>query len=227
MINSDTLGKIMMNQISITRLMSALYDAFTHPLTLIVFSGVGVYAAYKIITTRAQSTSITATVTSFYQLMGKGKWSQIWSNLSPVLKNLLLDEDREVVTTRGYTGTGQLKHLASIYHELFQSSRPVFVSKHRVPNTQLGTEMIMIHTRHHVAGHGVTFWLVRKVHSQGYWMIEEVLIHPKKGTPSYTLSGKRFVPPKTSQTKSEGTADSTLEATSETNSDMNLNNSAA
>ena len=215
-----------MIQISINKITSALYEALTHPLTLMILCGIAIYAAYKIITTRAQSTSITKTISSFYQLMGKGKWSQVWNNLTPDLQNLLLDENREAISTRGYTGTGQLKSLAATYSDLFRSPRPVLISKHRVPNTTLGIEMLMIHTRNHAEGHGITFWLARKVHSQGYWMIEEVLVHPMPGTPSYTLSGKRFVPPKSSQ-KSPSEKPEEFTNSPQNQSEVDLNQSVA
>lgn len=188
-----------MTQISVHRLLSALSHALTHPITLLALCGLAIYAAYVIFATSTRSTSIDVTIRTFYQLMKRESWAQVWSHLSPELRFSLSDEARDVLVDRGPVGSEQLRHLATRYEGLFKHSRPQIISKHRVPEAPEGAEMIMVHTRNRPSGHGVTLWLVRHIHSQGYWMIEEVLIHPTKHNKPYMLTGKRFVPPKSSQ----------------------------
>ena len=192
-----------MTQISVHRLLGALSHALTHPITLLALCGLAIYATYVIFATSTRSTSIDVTIRTFYQLMKRESWGQVWSHLSPELRFSLSDEAREVLKVRGPVGSEQLKHLATRYEGLFKHSNPQIISKHRVPGAPEGAEMIMVHTRNRPSGHGVTLWLVRHVHSQGYWMIEEVLVHPTKHTKPYMLTGKRFVAPKSPNPPSE------------------------
>jgi hypothetical protein len=172
---------------------------------------------YVVFATSTRSTSVETTIYTFFMLMKRERWGGIWSHLSPELCFLLSDEERDVLADRGPLGVDQIKRLAHTYEELFKESCPQVISKHRVPDAPEGAEMVMIHTRHKPSGHGVTFWLVRKRHSQGYWMIEEVLVHPTAQTRLYMLTGKRFVVPK-AQDEVESTSDARpdLSSTTET-----------
>ena len=189
-----------MAHITLDRILSALFQVFTHPITLLAFCSLGIYAIYVLFVTSTRSTSVDVTIRSFYTLMKRENWSHLWSHLSLNLRFLLSDREREALARRGQPGIEQLKYLASVYEHLFRESRPQVISKHKVPEAREGAEMIMVHTRHQPSGHGVTFWLVRKIHSKGFWMIEEVLIHPTPQTPPYMLTGKRFIAPRKVET---------------------------
>jgi hypothetical protein len=163
-----------------------------HPFMLAVIAFGCLIIALVVNKQSNRSTSVEESVRLFYYYLVRENWNMMWACLSPTLRAELLNSQRPAIVERGSTGIQQLALMVSKNPAIFSHFDPRLISKHKVPLKQEHLEMMMVHTRSAPGGRVITLWLVRSLHTQGHWFIEEMLIHPEAKEIPYTLTGKRF-----------------------------------
>jgi hypothetical protein len=166
-----------------------------------------------------RSTSVEESVRLFYHYLVRENWNMMWACLSPTLRAELLNSQRPAITERGSTGIQQLALMVSRNQAVFSHFSPRLISKHKVPLKQEHLEMMMVHTRSAARGRVITLWLVRSLHTQGHWFVEEILIHPEGKEIPYTLTGKRFANDKKTGEAEDAVSDKEEETSEEETSD--------
>ena len=170
-----------------------LIATFTHPLMLFALLCIGILLVLAILKQPKNSTSVEESISLFYRHLSQKNWNMVWAHLSPKLRAELLNGQRPAIAKRGEAGIQQIEQMLATHPIVFAHFAPRMLSKHLVPLASEHLQMLMVHTRVAPGTPVVTLWLVRSLHSQGHWFVEELLIHPpNKQAPPYTLSGKRF-----------------------------------
>ena len=164
-----------------------------HPLMLCALLIIIFLLVLAILKQPNNSTSVEESISLFYRHLNQRNWNMVWAHLSPKLRAELLNAQRPAIAKRGEAGIQQIEQMLAHNQHIFANFAPRMISKHLVPLASEHLQMLMVHTRISPGTPIVTLWLVRSLHSQGHWFVEEFLIHPiDKQDQPYTLSGKRF-----------------------------------
>lgn len=170
-----------------------LLSIFMHPLMMCALLIIVFLLVLAILKQPNNSTSVEESISLFYRHLNQRNWNMVWAHLSPKLRAELLNAQRPAIAKRGEAGIQQIEQMLAHNQHIFANFAPRMISKHLVPLASEHLQMLMVHTRISPGTPIVTLWLVRSLHSQGHWFVEEFLIHPiDKQNQPYTLSGKRF-----------------------------------